>query len=115
MKKLLLSLAILTFASSASAAYTGPVELTAAKMTVAEALKSQDDTEAYLEGTIISKVGKKKYNFKDATGTMIVEIDDNLFRSKTVSETTNVRLIGVVDSEVDKPYTFDVEALEIME
>ena len=53
--------------------YTGP----AATTTVMEALELRDDANVILEGNIVKYIGGEKYEFKDKTGSLTLEIDDD--------------------------------------
>jgi uncharacterized protein (TIGR00156 family) len=45
--------------------------------TAAEAKNLKDDAPVALRGNIVRHLGKDKYEFKDASGTITVEIDDD--------------------------------------
>ncbi len=113
----------LSDASAAEGGFTGPTSTqnggfqgpssTAGAKTVAEALKSSDDTYCSLTGNIISRVGKEKYTFRDETGTITVEIDDKKFYGRTVTPETTVRIVGEVDWHIGSNEV-DVDYLEIV-
>ena len=46
---------------------------------------------------MVKAVGDEKYQFRDNTGTITVEIDDELWQGKPVSAKTPVVIIGEVD------------------
>ncbi len=98
---------------TAFAAYTGPTSPAFTKGDVRTALNSSDDTKLTLEGYIINHLKKDKYTFRDNTGTIVIEIDDEDFRGIEVNDKTLVRLHG----EVDKDFShvdFDVDRIEIV-
>ncbi len=98
--------------TSAYAAYTGPSSTAYTKGDVKTALNSKDDTKMYLEGYIVNHLRKDKYTFKDVTGTIVVEIDDDLLHAIDVSDKTMVKVYGEVDkdfSDID----FDVKKIEL--
>lgn len=68
-------------ATPASAAFTGPGG-TSTVNSAAQVADAPDDTPCMLEGHIVERVNGEhdKYTFKDATGSVVVEIDDDLFR-----------------------------------
>ena len=72
--------------------------------TVKQALVLKDNTPVQLKGYIVKATGDEKYQFRDNTGTMTVDIDDDLWHGKSVSATTPVTLIGEVDIDY-KPTT----------
>jgi len=60
-------------------------------------LTMKDDTKVQLKGYVVKAVGDEKYQFRDNTGTITVEIDDELWQGKPVSAKTPVVIIGEVD------------------
>ena len=65
--------------------------------TVKQALASKDDTKVQLKGFIVKSVGDEKYQFRDSTGSITVDIDDELWMGKAISAKTPVTIIGEVD------------------
>ena len=82
--------------------------------TVAKALKAWDDAPVMLTGHIVERVAGSddKYNFRDATGTIVVEIDHEVFAGRTVTPADRVRLSGKLDKEMMDPTKVDVKVLE---
>lgn len=60
-------------------------------------LNLKDDTPVMLKGQVVKSLGDEKYQFRDATGTITVDIDDELWQGRAISPTTTVTLIGEVD------------------
>ena len=87
--------------TNASAAIT-PVE---------KALKMRDDTHAVLRGNIVKQIKHEKYLFKDATGEIVVEIDDDDWGGVTVGPQDTVELIGEIDKDINK-IEFDVDIVK---
>ena len=85
-------------AASVRGGYTGPG---IAPMTVKEALSSRDDTPVVLIGRIEKSLGDEKYSFKDETGVVVVEIDNEDWRGLSVGPDDLVEISG----EVDKDFT----------
>ena len=79
--------------------------------TVAQALKMKDDAKAVLRGNIVKQVGHEKYLFKDATGEIVIEIDDDDWGGVTVGPQDTVELIGEVDKDFNK-IEFDVDIVK---
>jgi len=65
--------------------------------TVKQALTMKDDSKVQLKGYVVKAVGDEKYQFRESTGTITVEIDDELWQGKPVSAKTPVVIIGEVD------------------
>ena len=83
------------FASS----YTGP-GATSQITTVAAALEVSDDAPVVLQGQIVRRIKGDIYEFKDATGTMKVEIDDEDWPPMSIDDKATVRLTGEVDRDL---------------
>lgn len=80
--------------------------------TVAEALKAKDDALVQLTGHIEKETGKEKYQFRDATGAIIVEIETEDWRGVTVTPSDVVTLYGEVDAEMMHANEIDVDRIE---
>ena len=65
--------------------------------TVKQALTSRDDTKVQLKGYIVKSIGDEKYQFRDNTGTITVDIDDELWNGRAISAKTPVIINGEVD------------------
>ena len=80
--------------------------------TVAEALTYSDDTPVVLVGQIERGLGDEKYLFKDASGSVTVDIDHEDWRGQTVTPQDTV----VIEGEVDKDFfktEIDVDKINI--
>ena len=82
-------------------------------MTVQQALGMKDDSKVQLKGYVVKAVGDEKYQFRDSTGSITVEIDDELWQGKPISAKTPVTIIGEVDIDYKpaKRVEIDVEQL----
>ena len=78
---------------------------------VEKALKMRDDTHAILRGNIIKQIKHEKYLFRDATGEIVVEIDDDDWGGVTVGPQDTVELIGEIDKDINK-IEFDVDIVK---
>jgi len=92
--------------------YVGPGAANIAT-TAAAALQAADDTPAVLQGNIVRRIKKERYEFQDATGTVQVEIDDDDWPPQPVSEKTVVKLTGEVDRNW-RGVEVDVDFVEIV-
>lgn len=81
--------------------FTGPGLATS---TVAEAVKLSDDQPVVLVGQIEQSLGDEKYLFKDASGSVTVEIDDEDWRGVNVTPADTIEISGEVDKDL-----FDVK------
>ena len=69
-------------------------------MSVKQALTLKDDTEVQLKGYIVKALGDEKYQFSDTTGSITVDIDDDLWQGKAISAKTPVVIMGEVDVDL---------------
>lgn len=84
--------------SNQKGGYTGP-KATGTITTVVQAKEMRDDSKVTLQGTIIKQLGKEKYLFKDKTGEIIIEIDDDDWRGVTAGPNDLVEIYGEVDKD----------------
>lgn len=80
--------------------------------TVAEALQMGDDTAVVLEGKIEKSLGKEKYLFKDKSGSVTIEIDDDDWKGVTVTPQNTVVIKGEVEKDFFKT-EIDVNRVEV--
>ncbi len=83
-------------------------------VTVKQAHSLKNDTKVELKGHIVKAIGDEKYQFRDSTGTITVEIDDKLWQGKKVSAKTPVTIVGEVDVDYKpaKHVSIDVDAVK---
>ncbi|NRD34323.1 YgiW/YdeI family stress tolerance OB fold protein [Shewanella sp. DC2-4] len=81
---------------------------------VVSALNASDDAQIELTGHIISSIGHDDYIFRDATGDIKVEIDDDLWRGNTVTPETQVIIRGEVDKDWSE-VTIDADNIQIVQ
>lgn len=98
-------------ASLALAQFTGPGARQVVT-TAAAAATAADDTQVVLEGTLARQLSSDSYEFRDATGSVTVEIDAEDFPRK-VDANTRVRLHGEVDRDL-RSVEIDVKRIEIL-
>ncbi|MBJ9984823.1 NirD/YgiW/YdeI family stress tolerance protein [Acinetobacter sp. S40] len=81
---------------------------------VKQALSFKDDTPVKLKGQVVKSLGDEKYQFRDSTGTITIDVDDELWQGRAISPTTTVTLIGEVDIDHKplKRVEIDVDAVE---
>jgi uncharacterized protein (TIGR00156 family) len=76
--------------------------------TVAEAKNMPDDSPVTLTGKIEKSLGGDKYQFRDKSGTLVLEIDNDDWNGVTVGENDLVEIIGEVDKDFSG-LTIDVD------
>ena len=62
-----------------------------------EATGLRDDTRVVMQGHIVEKLGKDKYMFRDASGTIRMDIDDAKWHGQKISPKDNIEIHGEVD------------------
>lgn len=88
----------------------------AAGMTAKEAMSLPDDAHVTLTGNLVRQLptDHEKYVFRDATGEIVVEIDDDDFHGQTVTPQNTVRIYGEVDREFGRKTQIDVKTIEVL-
>jgi uncharacterized protein (TIGR00156 family) len=128
-KQIVVLIAALLLASPAHAAFTGPgsasvtqqggfagpgapVALQQAKQVGSAA----DNTPAVLTGHLVEQIAgtDDTFYFEDASGRVLVEIDQKVFGTKTITPKDTVRLHGKVDKDVMEQTKLDVKMLEVL-
>ena len=109
-----LVLLLLAFAVPALAGFTGPGAKQTKLVSVKEASVLPDDAKVVLEGSIVRELRHEHYIFKDASGEIEVEIDDDELRGIEVTPATRVRIVGEVDRDHNRPATIDADHVEVL-
>lgn len=101
-------------AAAAKSGYSGPSS--APLMSVKDLLaKGKDDQMVRLKGKLTSHKGDEDYEFTDASGKMVVEIDADRFpQGVTVDHNVTVELIGEFEKEMFGDPSLDVEQLKVV-
>lgn len=117
MKKILFTtltgLVLLT--SSAAFARTDPALLNqAAKnvVTVSKAKTLADETGVTLTGTIVKHIAGDHYEFKDKTGSIVIDVDDDLANGWQLKVGDKVRIVGELYTHRVKPTEIEVLQIE---
>lgn len=109
---LALLLAPLFSTAALAAGYTGPGAQPVT--TVAAANEAADDTPVQLQGFVTKKINNDdKYEFKDDTGTITVEIDNEDLPATPFNDKTKVKLTGEVEKNL-MSREVDVDVVEIV-
>ena len=82
-------------------------------VTTKQALSLRDDTHVQLKGRIVKSLGDEKYQFRDASGVITVDIDDELWMGKAISANDEITIEGEVDIDHKpmKRVEIDVDAV----
>ena len=87
----------------------------AKKLTVADVKDLPDDTEVILEGYIASSLGDEEYIFKDETGSIKVEIDDDEMQTVKATPNDRVEIRGEIDTHMMAPADIEVESIRLVQ
>ena len=107
-------LAVFAFSTNAFAGFDGPRDMPK-EVTVDSISDMKDDTKVIIKGYIVEQINEEHYLFKDDTGNVEVDIEDQVFRGLNVTPETQIRLRGEVDKDLWEAASVDVDYLEIVE
>lgn len=82
-------------------------------VTVKQALTMRDDSNVQLKGYVVKSVGDEKYQFRDSTGSITVEIDDELWMGRPISAKTPVTIVGEVDIDYKPTKRVEIDVDEV--
>ena len=80
---------------------------------VSDIEKVSDDTPVKLVGKIEKSLGDEKYLFRDSTGSITVEIDDDDWMGVTVTPNDTVEIEGEVDKNMFRSTEIDVDRISV--
>lgn len=82
------------------------------RVSVAQALRMNDDHDIRLTGYVVEQIGKEKYLFEDSTGSIVVEIDEDKWRDMRATSRTRLTIWGQLEEE-DGGNELEVDHLEL--
>ena len=82
--------------------------------TVAAAIKAADATPVSVTGTIVRHIQDDHFELKDNTGSIHVEIDEDLATVQQLKAGTKVKVYGEVDTHREKPTDIEVLKIELL-
>lgn len=89
----------------------GFVDNNANLTTAAKVKEMKDDSWVKLRGNITERVSDDRYNFRDESGTVVVEIDHKRWNGVTVGPQDKVELQGKVDKDWNE---FEVDVKQVI-
>lgn len=107
------SLAVICGAFAASAASSASDNSNKPISQVSEVQNMADESTVYIQGYLIQNLGNEMYTFKDDSGTITVEIDEDLMGNGMYSPTTLVWIAAEVDKQGDV-VALEAEEIQIM-
>jgi len=87
-------------------------EATKNVVTVSKAKTLADESGVTLTGTIVKHIAGDHFEFKDATGSIVIDIDDDLWKPLQLKAGDKVRIVGEVDTHRVKPTDIEVFKIE---
>ncbi len=103
------------------AQYTGPGSKPARSApqapikTVADVIKNgKDDQMVTMTGQVVKQVGREKFLFRDASGEIRVEIDDDVMPTQPFDDKTRVEITGEVEKDFLRSVEIDVKAMKLL-
>lgn len=89
------------------------VVATATVKTVQQALNAKEDSKVELRGHVVKSLGNEKYEFRDSTGVITVDIDDDVLNGRPISANMIVTLMGKVDIDHRPKKRVEIEVKSI--
>lgn len=82
--------------------------------TVASLANLPDESQVRLTGKLVRAFGDERYEFSDSTGTIIVEIDSELWQGRAVGANDTITLVGELDKSLNplESTAIDVDFVE---
>jgi uncharacterized protein (TIGR00156 family) len=91
-----LGLCAVAFAANADG-FKGPDNVTSS--TVAQVAEMAEDAHVKLVGYIVKSLGDEKFEFRDDTGTIVIEIDEDDWHGVEAGPSDRVEITGEVERE----------------
>ena len=88
--------------------YSGPVAVTQVSELTAMTIGEKD---VIVEGKLVQQLANGNFMFEDATGQMMIDLDDDVILNRPLDNTMTVRLIGEYEAW-DKE--MDVDRIEVL-
>lgn len=82
--------------------------------TVADVKKMKNNAWFTMEGTIVRQTREEKYLFRDQSGEIEVEIDNDDWRGLKVDANMRIRIAGEVEKEFMRGREVDVKSVELV-
>lgn len=87
----------------------------ASVQTVATVKQMNDNAWFTLEGHIVKQVREEKYIFRDQSGEIEVEIDNDKWKGRKVDPSTKIRIAGKVEKEWLRSMEVEVKRIELVD
>jgi uncharacterized protein (TIGR00156 family) len=104
----------ITAVGAAYAQYTGPTDRPTLTTVEAALASKQDDQPVALTGRLIRQIDEENFIFADDTGEIHVEIDDDRIAGLQLDETTQVELVGEVETRRMRANEVEVDRIRLV-
>lgn len=85
-------------------------------VTAAEASKLANDSAVKLQGHVVKSLGDEKYEFRDESGTITVEIDKEDWNGVEATPDTRIEIQGEIDKDWYRPgVEVDVDSVRLVQ
>ncbi len=109
----LLAICGLTFLSSNAMAADAAKNPTKPISKISDVKAMPDDTEVVIQGVIVQNLGDEDYLVKDDSGTVTIEIDEDLVHGNTITPEAEVLITATVDQD-DNVTSLEAEEVQFM-
>lgn len=82
-------------------------------VSVKTALGLEDDDLVALSGYITKRVKRDKYEFRDETGKILVEIEDGVWKGLEIGPSDKIIVKGEIDKDMFEKCKIDVEEIKL--
>jgi uncharacterized protein (TIGR00156 family) len=112
--KTLVCISLLGVSAAAVADYVGPSTYSVFR-SVAEVIKNGKDEDAVLlKGNIVKRIGKEKLVFRDTTGEIHLDVDQEKMPAQNFDDKTVVEVGGEVEKGMMRSPEIDVKSIRIV-
>ena len=80
-------------------------------VSIAKAKTLADETAVTLTGSIVKHISGDDFELKDSSGSIVIDVDDNLWKPMQLKAGDKVRVVGEIDTHRKKPT--DIEVIKI--
>ena len=94
--------------------FDGPGAPSMSPISIQQALTMRNDTIVVIRGKIVNNLGDEKYLFKDETGDVIIEIDDEDWHGVRITPQDTIEIVGEIDKEFLERTKIDVKSFTIV-
>lgn len=83
-------------------------------VTAQQAAALPDEARVVLQGRITQHLHGGRYMFEDASGTIVLDVDDDAWMGQNITPEMNIEIQGEIDTHRLKPVEVDVDVIRIL-